>query len=90
MDSKKIKVFGTSWCGDSRRARQVFSEMGFDYEWIDIDSDKEAAVLVKSMNNGYRSVPTILFPDGSVMVEPSSYKLREKLGSMLGDNSVNP
>jgi len=79
MTSEEIIVYGTTWCGDTRRARQVFADLGIPYRWIDIDQDQVAADLVKSMNNGYRSVPTIVFPDGSVMVEPSGYQLRQKL-----------
>ena len=74
-----IKVYGTSWCGDTRRARTFFAEHQIEYEWIDIDQDKVAAEYVMSVNHGNRSVPTILFPDGSVLVEPSSYQLKEKL-----------
>ncbi len=82
MTSEEIIVYGTTWCGDTRRARQVFADLGITYRWIDIDQDQAAADLVKSMNNGYRSVPTIVFPDGSVMVEPSGYQLRQKLDSI--------
>lgn len=82
MDNKptKIKVYGTSWCGDTRRARQFFSDHKIDYEWIDIDHDKSAAEYVTSVNDGNRSVPTILFPDGSLLVEPSTMELKSKLG----------
>lgn len=74
----KIIMYGTTWCGDTRRARQFFSEHQIDYDWIDIDQDKSAAEYVMSVNRGCRSVPTILFPDGSLLVEPSSAKLKEK------------
>ena len=69
MESQ-IKVYGTSWCGDTRRARSVFQEQGIEYEWIDISSDAEAAAFVERVNNGYRSVPTIVFPNGDILVEP--------------------
>lgn len=82
MATTEIIVYGTNWCGDTRRARQVFKEMDISYQWVDIDQDQAAADLVKNMNNGYRSVPTILFPDGSVMVEPSGYQLRQKLETL--------
>lgn len=77
---KKIKIYGTSWCGGSRRAKKMFDDNKIPYQWIDIDQDKEARSLVEKINNGYRSVPTILFPDGSILVEPSDAKLAEKLG----------
>ncbi len=75
---QKIIMYGTTWCGDTRRARQFFTENKIDYEWIDIDLDKTAAEYVMSVNKGCKSVPTILFPDGSLLVEPSSYQLKEK------------
>jgi len=79
--AEKIKIYGTNWCGDSRRAKQFFDENQLDYEWIDIDQDKVAAEFVKSVNDGNRSVPTIVFPDGSKLVEPSTHQLREKFKS---------
>lgn len=75
-----IKVYGTAWCGDSRRARRFLDENNIVYEWIDIDTDKPGAEFVMSVNHGNRSVPTILFPDGSTLVEPSSFQLSEKFG----------
>ncbi len=76
----KIIIYGTTWCGDTRRARQFFADNNIDYEWIDINNDKAATEYVMSVNNGNKSVPTILFPDGSLLVEPSSYQLKEKFG----------
>ncbi|MAT43157.1 MAG: NrdH-redoxin [Anaerolineaceae bacterium] len=76
---KGIIVYGTRWCGDTRRAKKVFENMDIEYEWIDIDKDKDAEIFVKETNNGYRSVPTILFPDGSILVEPKNADLEEKL-----------
>lgn len=76
----KIIMYGTTWCGATKRARRVFEEEKIDYIWVDIDKDADAAKYVESVANGFRSVPTIIFPDGSILVEPSTYQLREKLG----------
>jgi glutaredoxin-like protein len=78
--NSKIKMYGTNWCYDSRRARRVLDENNIAYEFIDIDTDAEGRKYVEHVNNGYRSVPTILFPDGSLLVEPSSGELNRKLG----------
>ena len=78
----KIILYGVSWCGDCRRARRVFSQVGTPYEDIDIDADTQAEAFVKDVNRGSRSVPTIIFPDGSVMVEPGSDELTAKLQSL--------
>lgn len=71
-------MYGTTWCGASRRARQFFDENNIEYEWIDIDKDKEAGKLVEKINGGFRSVPTIVFPDDSTLTEPSTYQLRAR------------
>lgn len=77
---EKIIVYGTSWCGGSRRVKRILDENKIAYRWIDIDEDKDARALVEKINNGYRSVPTIVFPDGSILVEPADEILAQKLG----------
>lgn len=79
----QIIIYGTRWCGDTRRALRFFDQNNIPYKWIDIDQDKEASSYVEKVNNGYRSVPTILFPDGSLLVEPSTNQLAEKCGISL-------
>ena len=79
----EIKLYGTSWCGSSRRARLLFDQHHIPYQWVDIDLDDKAAQYVESVNHGNRSVPTIVWPDGSVLVEPSNEALAKKLGVKL-------
>ena len=80
LNPDHIIVYGTTWCGDTRRARKFLDEHHIEYEWVDIDTDPEAARYVQSVNHGNRSVPTILFPDGSTLTEPSAADLGLKLG----------
>jgi mycoredoxin len=75
----QIVMYSTRWCGDCGSARRVFAEVGVAYREIDVDRDPEAAERVRELNRGMRSVPTIVFPDGSVLVEPSSRELEAKL-----------
>ena len=79
METLPIKFYGTTWCGDCRRAKTIFAELQIPYLWIDIDQNPQAAEFVKQINHGMRSVPTIIFPDGSILVEPDSESLRIKL-----------
>jgi mycoredoxin len=76
----KIIMYGTNWCYDTRRARTIFEQNQIPYVWVDIDADMEGRKFVESVNRGYRSVPTIVFPDGSILVEPSNMDLKLKLG----------
>jgi mycoredoxin len=74
-------VYATTWCGDCKLAKRVLEEHGVPYQWIDIDRDPAAAAQVLKVNGGMRSVPTIVFPDGRVLVEPSRSQLQEALAA---------
>ena len=76
-----ITVYATTWCGDCMLAKRVLDERGATYRWVDIDDDPDAARLVQTLNGGLRSVPTILFPDGRVLVEPSREELQQALAA---------
>ena len=78
-ETDHITVYATTWCGDCHRAKRVLDRHAAKYRWIDVDQDEEAAGEVLRINRGLRSVPTILFPDGSVLVEPSDAELEAKL-----------
>jgi len=80
MSNPGITVYGTYWCPDCRRAKKFLGEQFVEYHWIDIEQDKEAEEYVLRLNNGKRIIPTILFPDGSFLVEPSNVALGRKLG----------
>lgn len=78
-DQHSIVMYTTTWCSDCRRAKRVFAAMSVPYREIDIETDATAAELVARLNAGARSVPTILFPDGTKLVEPSNTTLEAKL-----------
>jgi len=71
-------MYGTTWCGDTIRAKNLFEEYQIEFEWINIDKDKDGEKRVKEINKGYKSVPTIIFPDGSILVEPDKETLKKK------------
>lgn len=79
MADDKLIVYGVAWCGDCRRAQRFLQTNKIPYDFINIDQDKTGEQLVLQMNRGFRSVPTIIFPDGSVLVEPSNRQLAQKL-----------
>jgi mycoredoxin len=78
---KQIKMYATAWCGDCRMAKRWFDSHGIAYEYINIEEDDAAADYVVQVNRGRRSVPTIVFPDGSVLVEPSPRELAAKFSA---------
>src|SRR3989304_2064384 len=78
--SNTIVVYSTVWCPDCKRAKRFFGEQRVPYVNVDIEQDAEAMAFVEKLNNGMRIIPTIVFPDGSILVEPSNAELAEKLG----------
>jgi mycoredoxin len=81
-EQTSIVMYGTPWCGDCRRAKRVFEQEAVAYEYIDIEHNDEGRAYVERVNNGYQSVPTIVFPDGAILVEPSSAVLAAKLAQL--------
>jgi len=75
-----ILVYSTTWCPDCKRAKKFFGEQRLPYVNIDIEEDAKAMALVEKINQGKRIVPTIIFPDGDILVEPSDAQLADKLG----------
>jgi len=79
----KIKLYGAAWCGDCRRSKQFLDDNKIAYDYIDIEADSAAADEVARINKGMRSIPTIVFPDGQVLVEPSDEELGKAVEVMV-------
>jgi thioredoxin reductase (NADPH) len=75
-----IRVYGASWCPDCRRAKRFLGDQRIAFEWHDIDTDPDGVGIVQQRNEGKNIIPTIVFPDGSHLAEPSNEELAEKLG----------
>lgn len=78
LNPAKIVMYSVEWCPDCRRAKFFFKRKKIDVLEVDVNSDKKAEAFVKELNHGNRSVPTIILPDGSMMVEPSTEELEAK------------
>jgi len=78
-----ITVYGADWCPDCRRAKRFLGEHRVPYEWIDLDAHPEARTLVEGLNRGAAVIPTIVFPDGGHLAEPTDEELASKLGLRL-------
>lgn len=75
-----IQLYGASWCPDCRRAKKFLADQRVPYEWHDIESDPDGVLVVQEHNDGKNIIPTIVFPDGSHLAEPSNEELAEKIG----------
>jgi len=75
----KIKMYGTPTCKDCVIAKQVFQELGTDYEFINIVNNEEATKKAIELNDGVRRIPVILFADNTILVEPTGEELKAKM-----------
>jgi len=75
-------MYGAAWCGDCRRSKAYLDSHNVEYNYIDVEADESASEKVIEINGGQRSIPVILFPDGTHMTEPSDKALEEKLEAL--------
>jgi len=75
-----ITMYGTGWCSDCKRAKQFFGEHRVHYDFVDVDADPDGRSIVQGHNDAKDIIPTIVFDDGSELVEPSNAELASKLG----------
>lgn len=80
MAEPQITVYGAYWCPDCRRSKQFLGEHQIPYHWVDIEQDPNGERFVIEKNEGKRIIPTIVFGDGTALVEPSNADLANKLG----------
>jgi thioredoxin reductase (NADPH) len=75
-----IVIYGASWCPDCRRAKKFLGDQRIPYVWHDLETEPELASEVQARNDGNNVIPTIVFPDGSHLAEPTNEELADKLG----------
>ena len=80
MSHTNIKLYGTNWCSDCKRSKKFLGEQRVHYDFINIEEDMEGQAFVQKLQNGGLTIPTIVFEDGSTLIEPSNAELAAKLG----------
>jgi mycoredoxin len=78
--SAELTMYTTSWCGYCARLKKVLKAEGIAFAEVDIEADPAAAEFVASANGGNQTVPTLKFPDGSTLTNPSGADVKKKLG----------
>lgn len=72
-------MYSTPWCGYCRRLKGSLTREGITFDEVDIEADTAAARLVKSVNGGNATVPTLVFSDGTALTNPSPAQVKAKL-----------
>jgi mycoredoxin len=76
-----VTMYSTPWCGYCHRLKGQLDREGIAYTVVDIEQEPDAAAIVREVNNGNETVPTIVFPDGSALTNPSVAQVRERLAA---------
>jgi mycoredoxin len=76
-----VTMYSTVWCGYCRRLKSQMEREGIAYTEVDIEHDPAAADFVMNVNGGNQTVPTVLFPDGSALTNPSLAQVKAQLAA---------
>ena len=79
-----VTMYTTSWCGYCVRLKKMMQREGIEFAEVDIEADENAAELVMQANGGNRTVPTLVFTDGSALTNPSIDQVKNQLASIPG------
>jgi thioredoxin reductase (NADPH) len=80
MAHTNIKLYGTEWCSDCKRSKKFLGEQRVHYDFINIEENVEGQTFLRELQKGGLTIPTIVFEDGSALIEPSNAELAAKLG----------
>lgn len=82
LDKKEVVLFGTDACPDCQRAKKILSENNIAYEYINLEKNPECIKAMLKINGGLQLTPTILFPNGKVLAEPTDQELKDTLAQL--------
>ena len=80
--SGQLIMYTTPWCGFCRNLKKQLARDGIEMAEVDIEQDPAAAEFVMSVNGGNQTVPTVVLPDGTTLVNPSATQVRERLAAV--------
>ena len=76
-----IKFYTTDWCGDCTRSKSLLNKLNINFDEINVDTNSDANEYITKLQNNQRRIPTIVFEDGTYLVEPTDPELLEKINS---------
>jgi mycoredoxin len=76
-----LTVYSTTWCGYCVRLKKMLDREGIQYAEVNIEQDEAAAQFVEGVNDGNRTVPTVVFPDGTALTNPSIDQVKSALAA---------
>jgi thioredoxin reductase (NADPH) len=78
-----IRVLGTRWSPKSYELRDFLARNRVPYQWIDVElsaNDPETKRLLEVLGPDAASLPVVLFPDGTKLLESMPAEVAQKVG----------
>lgn len=82
--AQPLTMYTTTWCAFCRRLKSQLEAEGIEITEVNIEEDPDAADYVMSVNGGFQTVPTLVFPDGTSLTNPSAAAVKQRLGELAG------
>ena len=82
MGMASLTMYSTPWCGYCQRLKAQLGRAGIEFDEVDIEQDQSAALFVETVNGGNQTVPTVVFPDGTALTNPSLKQITDKVGAV--------
>lgn len=77
-----VTIYSTTWCGYCTRLKAQMDRAGVAYDAVDIEQQPDAEEIVKRVNGGNATVPTLVFADGSALTNPTLAQVQERLAAV--------
>jgi mycoredoxin len=76
-----VTMYTTTWCGYCRRLKDQLHREGIAFTEVDIERDDDAAEIVMRVNHGNQTVPTVVFPNGTALTNPSLAEVKQHIAA---------
>lgn len=77
----QLTMYSTPWCGYCHRLKSQLTREGIPVVEVDIERDPAAAEYVMAVNGGNQTVPTVVFPDGTALTNPTIAQVKARLAA---------
>jgi len=75
-----IRVLGHRWSPHTHQVKEFLAKNQIPYQWLDIEKETEVESLLQSVHAGHDQLPVVVFPDGSFLIQPTTFQMAEKVG----------
>jgi mycoredoxin len=76
-----VTMYSTTWCGYCNNLTKQLGSLGIPVQKIDIEQNEAAALYVEQVGQGNRTVPVVVFPDGTVLTNPRAAEVKAQLAA---------